>query len=141
LRPNEKPNYSAFRKRNPFRNAQVHYGSLKSPLCSCVSITLPSRFGGLPAAERKPAQNLNSLSQVTVSLRRIQRVSNSGTMNRLKNLWPCLTKSTPTPSFGNRFTTTSGSNIRNGSSQVASPPCVIFTRRASWTSYTLTRRG
>ena len=27
------------------------------------------------------------------------------------------------------------------SSQMASPPCVIFTRRASWHSYTLTRRG
>jgi len=45
---------------------------------------------------------------------------------------PCLTKSTPTPSFGNRFTTTCGSNIPNGSSQMAGPQCVIFTKRASW---------
>ena len=35
-------------------------------------------------------------------------------------------------SFGNRFTTTCGFNIPNGSSQMASPPCVILTRRASW---------
>jgi len=33
---------------------------------------------------------------------------------------------------GNRFTTTCGSNIPNGSSQMAAPPCVILTRRASW---------
>jgi len=39
---------------------------------------------------------------------------------------PCITKSTPTPSSGNRFTTTCGSNIPNGSSEMANPPC------ASW---------
>ena len=31
---------------------------------------------------------------------------------------------------GNRFTTTYGSNIPNGSSQMANLPCVILTRRA-----------
>jgi hypothetical protein len=54
---------------------------------------------------------------------------------------PCLTKSRPTPSCGNRFTTTCAFNIPNGSSQMAGPPCVIFTRRASWNCSTLTRRG
>src|SRR5207248_3382636 len=44
-----------------------------------------------------------------------------------------------TPSSGNSFTTTSGSNIPNGSSQMASPPCVILTRRASWNCSTLPR--
>ena len=44
---------------------------------------------------------------------------------------PCLTKSTTTLSSGNRFTTTSGSNIPNGSSQMASVPCAILTRHVS----------
>ena len=34
---------------------------------------------------------------------------------------PCLTKSIPTASSGNRFTTTSQSNTPNGSSQMANP--------------------
>jgi len=33
------PNHSAFRKRNPSKES-ARYGSLKSPACSCVSITL-----------------------------------------------------------------------------------------------------
>jgi hypothetical protein len=45
---------------------------------------------------------------------------------------PCLIKSTPTASSGNRFTTTSGSNIPNGSSQLANAPRVILTSHASW---------
>jgi hypothetical protein len=44
-------------------------------------------------------------------------------------LW--LSKSTRTPSFGNRFMTTCGFNIRNGSSQMASRLFVIFTKRVS----------
>src|SRR5207237_10718124 len=54
---------------------------------------------------------------------------------------PFLTKSTLTPSCGNRFTTTSGSNIPNGSSQMASLRCAILTRRASWNCSTLRREG
>jgi hypothetical protein len=45
---------------------------------------------------------------------------------------PRLIKSTLTWSSGNRFTTTYGCNIPNGSSQMANLPCVILTRRASW---------
>jgi hypothetical protein len=48
---------------------------------------------------------------------------------------PCLLKSAPTPTFGNRFTTTCGCNIPNGSKQMASRLCVISTRHASWNSY------
>src|SRR4029453_9036914 len=51
--------------------------------------------------------------------------------------WPCLTKSTPTPSSCNRFTTTCGSNIPNGSSQMANPQHVILTKRASRNCSTL----
>ena len=40
--------------------------------------------------------------------------------------FPCLTKPITTPNSGNRFTTTCGSNIPNGSSQMANTPC------ASW---------
>ena len=36
------PNHSAFRKRNKFDSGEP-YHSLKSPLCWCVSITLPKR--------------------------------------------------------------------------------------------------
>ena len=49
-----------------------------------------------------------------------------------QNQLPCLTKSTPTPSFGNRFATTFASNIPNGSSQMANAPSVILTSHASW---------
>src|SRR5439155_17632021 len=38
------------------------------------------------------------------------------------NLLPCLPKPITTPSSGNRYTTTCGSNIPNGSSQMANPP-------------------
>ena len=48
----------------------------------------------------------------------------------------------PTPSSSNRFTTTCESNIPNGSSQMANPPCVILTMRASWNCSTvLTQTG
>src|SRR5438874_6412848 len=40
-------------------------------------------------------------------------------------------RSSTTPGAGNRFTATCGSNIPNGSSQMANPPC------ASWKSSTL----
>ena len=53
----------------------------------------------------------------------------------------CFTKSTPTPSFGNRFTTTCGFNIPNGFNQMANPPCVILTRGASWNCSPLCRQG
>jgi len=52
---------------------------------------------------------------------------------------PCITKSTPTSSSGNRFTTTCGSNIPNGSNQMANPPYVILTSRASRNYSTLSR--
>ena len=52
---------------------------------------------------------------------------------------PCITKSTPTPSSSNRFTTTCGSNIPTGSSQMANPPCVILTSRALWNCSALRR--
>src|SRR5438045_9534567 len=52
-----------------------------------------------------------------------------------------VTKSTPTSSFGDRFTTTCGSNIPNGSSQMANPPCVILTRRVSWNCSALDAKG
>src|SRR5213080_872558 len=42
-------------------------------------------------------------------------------------------RSSTTPGAGNRFTATCGSNIPNGSSQMANPPC------ASWKSSTLSR--
>jgi hypothetical protein len=42
---------------------------------------------------------------------------------------PCLIQSTRTPNSSNRFTTICGSNIPNGSSQMANPPCAIRTRR------------
>src|SRR6266567_4977781 len=58
-------------------------------------------------------------------------VRSSDKKNRKK--LPCLLKSTPTPSAGNRFTATGGSNIPNGSSHLASPPC------ASWNCSTLSR--
>ena len=45
----------------------------------------------------------------------------------------------PIPSSGNRFTTTYGSNIPNGFCQMANPPCVIPTRRASGNCSTLSR--
>ena len=45
---------------------------------------------------------------------------------------PCLTKSIPTASSGNRFTTTCGCNIPNGSSQMASPLSAILTSHALW---------
>jgi len=41
-----------------------------------------------------------------------------------------VTRPTPWPSFSDRFTTTCEGNIPNGSSQAASLPCAIFTRRA-----------
>ena len=53
-------------------------------------------------------------------------------LNLSPSQFPCLTKYTPTPSSGNRFTRTFGSNIQNGSSQMANVPCVIRTRRACW---------
>jgi hypothetical protein len=52
-------------------------------------------------------------------------------LNLSPRQWRWLTKCTPTPSFGNRFTMTCGSNIPNGFSQMANPPCVILTRRVS----------
>ena len=45
-----------------------------------------------------------------------------------------------TPTSGDRFTTTCGSNIPNGSSQMANPPSVILTRRASRNCSTLSRK-
>ena len=51
-------------------------------------------------------------------------------LNLSPSQWPCLTKSTPTPSSGNRFTTICGSNIPNGSSQMADVPSVILTSHA-----------
>jgi hypothetical protein len=51
-------------------------------------------------------------------------------LNLSPSQFPCLIKYTPTPSSGNRFTRTFGSNIPNGSSQMANVPCVIRTRRA-----------
>jgi hypothetical protein len=50
---------------------------------------------------------------------------------------PCLTKSTPTPSSSNRFTTICGFNIPNGSSPMANVPRVILTSRALWNCSTL----
>src|SRR5207244_10895243 len=58
-------------------------------------------------------------------------VRSSDKKNRKK--LPCLLKSTPTPSAGNRFTATGGSNIPNGSSHMANHPC------ASWNCSTLSR--
>ena len=58
-------------------------------------------------------------------------------VNLLPSQCPCITKSTPTPSFGNRFTTICGSNIPNGSSQMVNAPWVILTRRALWNCSTL----
>ena len=43
-----------------------------------------------------------------------------------------------TPSFDTKFTTTYGYKILNGSSQMVNLLCVIFTRRVSWNSCTLT---
>ncbi len=48
------------------------------------------------------------------------------TLESSPSQFPCLTKSITTPNSGSRFTTTCGSNIPNGSSQMANPPC------ASW---------
>jgi len=42
---------------------------------------------------------------------------------------PCLYKSTRTRRYCNRFTVTCGSNIRSGSSQMASLQCVILMKR------------
>ena len=39
-------------------------------------------------------------------------------------------KSTLMLNYGSRFTTTYGSNILNGSTQMANPQCVMFTKRA-----------
>jgi len=48
------------------------------------------------------------------------------TLQSSPSQFPCLTKLITTPNSSNRFTTTCGSNIRNGSSQMVNPPC------ASW---------
>jgi hypothetical protein len=61
----------------------------------------------------------------------------NGYLNLSPRQWRWLTKSKPTRSFGNRFTKTCGSSIPNGFSQMANPPCVILTRRASWNCSTL----
>jgi hypothetical protein len=63
---------------------------------------------------------------------RLWRNHSAAHLNLSPSQWRWLTKSTPTPNFGNRFMTTCGSNIPNGSSQMANPRCVILTRRASW---------
>jgi hypothetical protein len=60
-------------------------------------------------------------------------------LNLLLSQLPCITKSTLTPSSRNRFTTICGSNIPNGSSQMASAPRVILTRRALWNCSALRR--
>jgi hypothetical protein len=44
---------------------------------------------------------------------------------------PCITRSTPTLSSRNRFTTICGSNILTGLTLMAAPPCAIRTSRAS----------
>ena len=56
--------------------------------------------------------------------------SRRGIKDAHNNKFACLTKSGPTPSSRNRFTTICGSNIPNGSSQMASPRCVILTSHA-----------
>jgi hypothetical protein len=68
---------------------------------------------------------------------RLWRNRSAAHLNLSPRQWRWLTKSTPTPSFGNRFTTTCGSSIPNGYSQMVSPPCVMLTTRASWNCSTL----
>ena len=68
---------------------------------------------------------------------RLWRNRSAAHLNLSPRQWRWLTKSTPTPSFGNRFTTICGFSIPNGFSQMANPPCVILTRRASWNCSTL----
>ena len=63
---------------------------------------------------------------------RLWRNRSAAHLNLSPRQWRWLTKFRPTPSFGKRFTTTCGSNILNGCSQMASLPFVILTRRASW---------
>ena len=59
-----------------------------------------------------------------------------------RNQLPCLTKSLPTPSFGNRFTTTFASNIPNGLSQMANAPmCDSYEARLIELLDTFTRTG
>src|SRR4029453_460276 len=59
----------------------------------------------------------------------------------LQSQTPSLPQATPNSSFGNRFPTICGSNILNGSSQMANPPCVILTRRVSWNCSALDAKG
>ena len=72
---------------------------------------------------------------------RLWRNRSAAHLNLSPRQWRWLTKSTLTPNSGNRFTTTCRSNIPNGSSQMAKPPCVILTRRVSWNSSILSREG
>lgn len=52
-----------------------------------------------------------------------------GTLESLIKPTPCRDKSTLTRRCCDRSTMISGSNIQTGSSQMASPRCVILTRR------------
>jgi hypothetical protein len=48
------------------------------------------------------------------------------TLESSPSQFPCLTKPITIPNSANRFTTTCGSNIPNGSSQMANPPCACW---------------
>ena len=76
------------------------------------------------SAHRKRAQA--ALWDTLTWARRHRWSTGRSTLNLSPGQLPRLTKFTPTPNSGNRFTTTCGSNIPNGSSQMANLPC------ASW---------
>ena len=81
-------------------------------------------YRGGPASRTPPAHACRLLECPHLAVARAPH------LNLSPGQLPCITKSTPTPSSSNRFTTTCGSNIPNGSSQMANPPCVILTSRA-----------
>src|SRR5881275_3650461 len=80
-------------------------------------------------------------SLVGESVGLLDRESSRGTLEFSPNHRRCATKSTLTQHYCDRSTMICGSNIPNGSSQMASLRCVILTRRASWNCSILRREG